>query len=78
MARECKLSKNVSVESQKQWKKMEYVKQEAERSLNHKGESYGYYHCCHKFGHKAADCRTKGKDKSLIRKQNTNTEVDKG
>ena len=68
MARECKLSKNVSVESQKQCKKMECVKQEAEIFLKHKGKFYGYYHCCHKFGHKVAGCRTKGKYQSLRRK----------
>ena len=30
------------------------------------------------FGHKAADCRTKGKDQILRRKQDTNTKDDKG
>ena len=57
---------------------MEVVKQEDQIFLRHKGKFYGYCHCCHKFGHKAADYRTKGKDQSLRRKQNTNTEVDKG
>ena len=59
---ECKLRKSVSVEAQKQWKKMKVVKQEDHRFLKHKGKFYGYCHCCHKFGHKAVDCRIKGKD----------------
>ena len=78
MARECKLRKSVSVEAYKQWKKMEFVKQEDQRFLKHKGKFYGYCHCCHKFGHKAVDCRTKGKYQSLRRKQNIKTEDDKG
>ena len=57
---------------------MEYVKQEVEKFLNHKGKFYGYCHCCHKFGHKATNCRTKGKDQILTRKQDTNTEDNKG
>ena len=36
-----------------------------------KGKLYGYCHCCHKFGHKDADYRTKGKDQILRRKQDT-------
>ena len=31
----------------------------------------GYCHCCHKFGHKAADCRNKRKYQSLRSKQDT-------
>ena len=57
---------------------MEFVKQEDQRFLKHKGKFYGYCHCCHKFGHKAVDCRTKGKYQSLRRKQDTNTEHHKG
>ena len=41
-----------------------------------KGKFYGYCYCCHKFGHKAANCKTKGKDQILRRKQDTNTEDD--
>ena len=78
MARECKLRKSVSIEAQKQWTKMEFVKKEDQRLLKHKGKFYGYCHCCHNLGHKAADCKTKRKDQSLRRKQNTNIEVDKG
>ena len=40
-------------------------------------EFFGYCHCCHKFGHKAADCRTKRKDQSLRSKQDTNTSEDR-
>ena len=29
---------------------------------------YGYFHCCHKFGHKAGDCRIKEEYEGLIRK----------
>ena len=57
---------------------MEAVKQEDQRFLNHKGKFHGYCHCCHKFGHKAVDCRTKGKYQSLRRKQDTNTNDNKG
>ena len=46
-------------------------------SLNIKTELFGYYHCCHKFGHKDVDCRTRGKDQSLRRKQDTNTSNDR-
>ena len=73
MVRECKIRKIVSVEAQKQWKKMEFVKQEDQRLPIYKGKFYGYCHCCHKFGHKDVDCRTKGKDQSLRRKKDTNT-----
>ena len=57
---------------------MEFLKQEDQRFLKNKGKLYGYYHCCHKFGHKVVDCRTRGKDQSLRRNQDTNTEDDKG
>ena len=57
---------------------MEVVKQEDQIFLKHKGKFYGYYHCCHKFGHKVVDCRTKGKDQTLRRKQEINKEDDKG
>ena len=73
MPRECKLRKIVSIEAQKQWKKMEFVKQEDQRFFKHKGKFYVYCHYCHKFGHKAANCITKGKDQNFRRKQNTNT-----
>ena len=70
MDRECKLRKNVLVEAQKQWKKMEVGKQKDQIFL--KGKFYGYCYFCHKFGHKATNCRTKGKE------QDTNIEDDKG
>ena len=78
MAREFKLRESVLVEDQKQWKNMEVVKQEDQRFLKHKGKFYGYCHSCHKFGHKAADYRTKGKDQILSWKQDTKIEDDKG
>ena len=78
MARECKLRKSVSVEVKKQWKKMEVVKKEDQRFPIYKGKLYGYCYCYHMFGHKAADCRTKGKYQNLRRKQYTNTKDDKG
>ena len=53
---------------------MEVGKQKDQRFL--KGKFYAYFYCCHKFGHKAADCRTKGKEQSLRRKQDTNIEDD--
>ena len=53
---------------------MEVRKQKDQRFL--KGNSYGYCDCCHKFCHKAADCRTKGKEQSLRRKKDTNIEDD--
>ena len=56
---------------------MEVVTKQDQRFLKHKGKFYGYCHCCHKFGHKVADCRTKGKDQSLRRKQDTNTSNDR-
>ena len=56
---------------------MEVVKQEDQSFLKHKGKLYGYCHCCHKFGHKVANYRTKGKDQSLGRKQDTNTKDEK-
>ena len=46
--------------------------------LKPKGKFYGYCHCCHKFGHKATECITKGKDQTLKRKQETDTEDNKG
>ena len=61
MARECKLRKNVLVEAQKQWKNMEVWKKKDQRFP--KGNFYGYCYCCHKFGHKDVDYRTKGKNK---------------
>ena len=58
---------------------MEVVKQEDQIFLKPKGKFfYGYHHCFHKFGHKDVDCRTKGKDQSLRRKHDTNTEDGKG
>ena len=39
MAIECKLRKSASVEAQKQWKKMEVVKQEDQIFLKHKVNS---------------------------------------
>ena len=57
---------------------MEVVKQEDQTFLKHKWKFYGHCHCCHEFDHKAVDCGTKGKYQSLRRKQDTNTEDDKG
>ena len=44
IAIECKLRKSVSVEPQKQWKKMEVVKKEDQIFSIYKGKFYGY--CC--------------------------------
>ena len=57
---------------------MEVVKKEDQIFPIYKGNFYDYCYCFHKFGHKAANYITKGKDQSLRRKQNTNLEVDKG
>ena len=38
---------------------------------------YGYCHCCHKFGHKADDCRINEEDEGMIRKEDTNTIIAK-
>ena len=35
-------------------------------------EFYGYCHHCHKFGHKATDCRIKEEDQGLKRKEVNN------
>ena len=53
---------------------MEVVKQEDQSFTIYTGNFYGYCYCYHKFGHKDADYRTKGKEQSLRRKQDTNTE----
>ena len=37
----------------------------AQRFLKYKGKFYGYCHCCHNFGHKAADSGIKRKDQGL-------------
>ena len=70
MARECKLRKNVSIEAQKQWNKMEAGKHKDQIFLE--GKFYHYCYSYHKFGHKVADYKTKGKE------QNTKIEDDKG
>ena len=44
---------------------MEVVKQEDQIFLKHKRKFYGYCHYCHKFGHRDADCKTKGKDQCM-------------
>ena len=75
MAKECKLRKNSSIEGQEQ--KKEWKKMEDQRFLKHKGIFYGYFHCCHKFGHKADDCRIKEEDEGLIRKEDTNILMEK-
>ena len=64
MPKEYKLRKNASVKVQKQrkgWKKMEVVKQKDQIFLKYKGNFFGYCHCCHRFGHKAIDCKINGK-----------------
>ena len=53
---------------------MEVGKQKHQRFL--KGNFYGYFYCCHKFGHKDANYGTKGKEKSFRRKKDTNTKDD--
>ena len=77
MARECKLishtEKKDTVEVQKQrkgWKKKEFVKQKGQRLPKYKGKLYGYFHCCHKFGHKVVDCRIERKYQGLKRQRN--------
>ena len=39
--------------------------------LKYEGSFYGYCHYCHKFGHKAINCRTKIKDLSRETKKQT-------
>ena len=46
-------------------------------SLNIKKAFFGYWHWCYKFGHKVVDCRTRVKDQSLRRNQDTNTSNDR-
>ena len=76
MDRECKLTsptkKKATVEVKKQrkgWKK-EFVKQKDQRFHKYKIKLYGYFHCCHKFGHKVADCRIERKYQGLKRQRN--------
>ena len=44
---------------------------EDQRFLKHKGIFYGYCDYCHKFGHKAINCRTKRKYLSRESKKQT-------
>ena len=55
-----------------------HYKQKDQIFSKYKKEFFGYCHCCHKFGHKALDCRTKGKNQSFRRKQDTDIEDVKG
>ena len=43
-----------------------------------KEKFHGYYHCYLKFGHKMIDCRVKGENQRMKRKQDTNTEHGEG
>ena len=43
-----------------------------------KEKFHGYCHCCHKFGHKVADCRVRGENQRMKREQNTNAEHGEG
>ena len=52
-------------------------KQKYQRFYKSKNKLFGYCHYYHKFGHKVVDCRTRVKDKSLRRKQDTNTSNDR-
>ena len=76
MARECNLRNNSSIKVQEQrkgWKRMEAVNQKSQIFLKYEGIFYGYYHYCHKFGHKAVNCRTKRKDLSKESKKQTSS-----
>ena len=57
--------------------KNSHYKQKDQRFSKYKKAFFGYCHCHHKFGHKVVDCKTKGKDQSLRRKQDTNTSNDR-
>ena len=46
------------------------MKQKIQRFPKYKRTFYGYFHCCHKFGHKAVDYRIKRKDEGLKRQIN--------
>ena len=54
-----------------------HYKQEDQRFSKYKKELFGYFHCCHNFGHKPVDFKTKGRDQTLRRKQDTNTSNDR-
>ena len=43
-----------------------------------KEKFHGYFHYCHNFGHKVADCRAKEAYQRLKTKQDTNTEHGEG
>ena len=54
-----------------------YENENSHYKKKYQKEFFGYCHCFHKFGHKAADYRTKAKDQSLRRKQDINTSDDR-
>ena len=54
----------------KGWNKKEVVKQKDQRLPKYKITFFGYCHCFHNFGHKAADCIIKRKDQGLKRQRN--------
>ena len=78
MARNCKLKCDAPVEVQRQWKKMAVRKQRDQRHPVDKEKFHGYCHCCHKFGHKVADCIFKGENQRMKRKPDTNAEHGEG
>ena len=53
-------------------------KQREQIPLVDKEKFHGYFHYCHKFGHKVADYRAMGEDQRLKRKQDTNIEHGEG
>ena len=53
-------------------------KQRDQRHPVDKEKFHGYCHCCHKFGHKVADCIFKGENQRMKRKPDTNAERGEG
>ena len=49
-----------------------------QRSLVDKEKFHGYFHYCHKFGHKVADCRVREENQRMKREQDTNAEHGEG
>ena len=49
-------------------------KERGQRPPVDKEKFHGYYHCCHKFGHKVVECRVRGENQRMKREQDTNAE----
>ena len=53
-------------------------KQRDQRPPMDKETFHGYFHYCHKFGHKVADCRVRGENQRMKREKDTNAEHGEG